>query len=153
MILAPLEVEHIEAFELVSDSGIARAMRECMDQGTAYAVLDRGEVLAAGGAVEIWHGIAEAWALVAPDFDSRPRTVPFLRSFRGVVAAGIGTAASRLGVHRLQSVVPADQPGLRRWARHVGFTEEGVMRAYGSDGSDFVRIAKIGAQCLPTVLH
>jgi RimJ/RimL family protein N-acetyltransferase len=39
-------------------------------------------------------------------------------------------------------VVRADWPAARRFARYLGMKDEGVMKQYGSDRMDYMRVAK-----------
>ena len=44
---------------------------------------------------------------------------------------------------RIQASVSADVPTAIRFAKWLGFENEGLMRQYGVDGGDYYRMARI----------
>jgi hypothetical protein len=46
-------------------------------------------------------------------------------------------------IKRLQTSVKADCDVALRFAKWLGLKEEGLMKQYGPDGSDFIRFARI----------
>ena len=44
---------------------------------------------------------------------------------------------------RIQAAVRADWPEAQRFAEFLGLENEGLMRKYGPDGSDYFRFAKV----------
>ena len=46
-------------------------------------------------------------------------------------------------IKRLQTSVKADCDVAVRFAKWMGLKEEGLMKSYGPDGSDFIRFAKV----------
>jgi RimJ/RimL family protein N-acetyltransferase len=46
-----------------------------------------------------------------------------------------------LGMRRVQGAVSVNWEEAARFAHYMGFEEEGVMRKYGPDGSDYIRVA------------
>jgi hypothetical protein len=103
--------------------------------GPAYTALVDGEVAAVAGIAVMWPGVAEAWAVLTAVGRAHPAFVhrAVARTLRGLVR--------QLGLRRLQASVDASNPVALRWAEVLGFRPEGVMRAYGPQGQDFVRFA------------
>ncbi len=143
MILAPYEPDHLDDFSSASRSEVAWAVRLTEGRGEVHSVLDRGDVLAVCGMVLGKRGIGEAWMMITSEFVGRPRSVGFIRSFLDVVVEAIDRDSAEHNLRRLQVSLPCDGLAARRWARQLGFHEEGVMKAFGADGSDYIRIAMV----------
>ncbi len=143
MILAHYEPDHLDDFSPASRPEVAWAVRLTEGNGEVHSVLDRGDVLAVCGVVVGKRGLGEGWMMITSEFVARPRTIAFIRSFLDVVVEAIERDSAEHDVRRLQVSLPRDGLAARRWARQLGFHEEGVMKAFGADGSDYVRIAMV----------
>jgi hypothetical protein len=51
--------------------------------------------------------------------------------------------AETYGVHRIEMTIRADKPHLRKWAKFLGFKEEGLMKKYGPTGLDYYLCARV----------
>lgn len=118
-------------------------------QGDAFATLHRlvttrcaiaarfnGQVIGFGGLAEYWPGRAAAWCFLRADIP-KAAWVPLTRAVRASLAAA--------GVRRIEADVRSDFWPAQRWAFRLGFTSEGLMRAYWQDGADYLRFARIAA--------
>ena len=47
------------------------------------------------------------------------------------------------GLHRIQAAVRADWPEAQRFAEFMGFENEGLMRKFGQDKTDYIRYARV----------
>lgn len=95
-------------------------------------VLD-GQVIGCAGIAECWPGRAEAWTLLAPDaFD-------VFRHIHRVVRRVLADSPW----HRVEMKVDADHAAAVRWAEHLGFEREGLMRKYTADQRDIFLYARV----------
>jgi hypothetical protein len=85
--------------------------------------------LAVLGLTLIREGFAEAWSLTSEEV----RDVPI--SFHRVVLGILSAYEKALRLTRIQMTVRENYEEGKRWARSLGFQEEGLMRKFGPDGS------------------
>jgi len=104
--------------------------------GPAWTLRLDGRPVACGGIVLLWRGVGEAWSLSASGLGGRALAVHRL------VAERLAAAEREHGLHRIQASVHIDNRRGRRWVAALGFEEEGIMKAYGPAGDDFVRVAR-----------
>jgi RimJ/RimL family protein N-acetyltransferase len=100
----------------------------------ARTAADDDGVIACGGVRKLWTGVGEGWLFV-----SRRRPPLMARALWRLLP----NAMAELGLWRLQASVRADDPAALRLARWLGMTDEGGMRAYGTDGADYRRFAMV----------
>ena len=105
--------------------------------GMSFTGLVNNRPIAAGGVFHLWDGVAEGWVLATKDIYKYPifcakhikqRTEIILKANK---------------IKRLQTSVKADCDVALRFAKWLGLKEEGLMKRYGPDGSDFIRFARI----------
>jgi len=107
------------------------------DNIVAYTMVDGEEVLAVGGAHIMWFGVGELWVLVSPE--AKRRAAPFARYTKGVVDSILQEHSLR----RMQASIHVDDEPAIRFAEWLGLEHEGVMRKYGVQGEDYIRMAKV----------
>ncbi len=98
-------------------------------------ILNRGKPIAVFGTVNIWAGVEEGWFLLEEEF----REYRYLMTRAGKLFVRLKFQDDSL--HRLQITVRCDDNRAFKWAKAIGFQQEGVMRKYGPDGSDFYIMA------------
>ena len=105
--------------------------------GMSFTGLVNNKPIAAGGVFYLWDGVAEGWVLATKEIYKYPifcakhikqRTEIILKANK---------------IKRLQTSVKADCDVALRFAKWLGLKEEGLMKQYGPDGSDFIRFARI----------
>ena len=105
--------------------------------GMSFTGLVNNKPIAAGGVFYLWDGVAEGWVLATKDIYKYPifcakhikqRTEIILKANK---------------IKRIQTSVKADCDVALRFAKWLGFKQEGLMESYGPDGSDFVRFARV----------
>jgi RimJ/RimL family protein N-acetyltransferase len=74
-------------------------------------------------------------------FDDRARRYP--KTMTLVAKQFLYIAEVSEGLHRLQITVKSDDTRAYRWAKALGFEEEGLMRKFLPDGSDSYMMARI----------
>jgi RimJ/RimL family protein N-acetyltransferase len=114
--------------------------KECMDleqEHLAFTGLINDKVIAAAGMKRIWGNVAEGWFIAKNDVWNYPITIA------KAVKQNIDYLATSNNIKRLQTAVRSDFGIGIRFANWLGFTNEGLMKSYGFDGSDHYRFARI----------
>lgn len=131
------------------DAGFARAVGEAgvaallAQPGHAWAMLDGGYLLGAGGAIPLdVTGRGALW--LTPSIFARPRHVALAVPFASV---WIDDLLARGVFRRIEATARADMPQSGLLLRRLGFQCETPepMRAYGPDGSAQFLFAKVTA--------
>jgi RimJ/RimL family protein N-acetyltransferase len=124
-----------DASFIISDNN-----KECMDleqEHLAFTGLINDKVIAAAGMKRIWGNVAEGWFIAKNDVWNYPITIA------KAVNQNIDYLATSNNIKRLQTAVRSDFGIGIRFAKWLGFTNEGLMKSYGFDGSDHYRFARI----------
>jgi RimJ/RimL family protein N-acetyltransferase len=114
--------------------------KECMDleqEHLAFTGLINDKVIAAAGMKRIWGNVAEGWFIAKNDVWNYPITIA------KAVKQNIDYLATSNNIKRLQTAVRADFGIGIRFAKWLGFTNEGLMKNYGFDDTDHYRFARI----------
>lgn len=136
--LGEISLQPQQAAEMVGIAGWRDMAHVLVAAGPCWTMRFRGRVVACAGLGIHWPGRAEAWAFIAGDL---PRAAwPALHR---TVARGLAEAAPRLGLRRIEAACAMGWGPGARWLRMLGFELEGPLRAYGPDGRDFLRYARI----------
>lgn len=122
--------QEIDMAPLISDPSYAEAL-EGLEH--SWAAIDGDRVLACGGIVEEWHGVARAWMIIGKDIGSR-----FIHIHRAVLGF-----VKNCGYHRIEMSVAKGFDEGCRWAKMLGFEYEGTARAYTPDGHDCLKFARV----------
>ena len=102
-----------------------------------FTVEDSGTVLAVGGVHVMWFGAGEGWVLVSPEALAVPT------SFARYTKRAFDSILQETELRRVQASIHIDDDRAYKFARWLGFEDEGVMRKYGVDGDDYYRMARI----------
>ena len=106
--------------------------QELVDAGPCYTVRQDGKIIYCAGVVELWQGRASAWALLSGEAG---------RSMIGLHRM-VKDFLDNCGIRRVEAYVYPDfEPG-HRWARMLGFEQEGLMKAF-QQGADMVMYSRI----------
>ena len=105
--------------------------------GMSFTGLVNDKPIAAGGVFHLWDGVAEGWVLASKEIYKYPIFCAkhIKRRTEIIIKAN--------NIKRLQTSVKADCDVALRFAKWMGLKEEGLMKSYGPDGSDFIRFAKV----------
>ena len=105
--------------------------------GMSFTGLINDKPIAAGGVFHLWDGVAEGWVLASKEIYKYPIFCAkhIKRRTEIIIKAN--------NIKRLQTSVKADCDVALRFAKWMGLKEEGIMKKYGPDGSDFIRFARI----------
>jgi len=100
-------------------------------EGKAVSVIERGKTIGIFGSNSIWKGLDEGWFLV----DEAVRRYGI--AMTKVAKKWIELKFQKDSLNRLQITVRCDDVRAHKWAKCLGFSDDGVMRRFGPDGSDF----------------
>ena len=105
--------------------------------GLSFTLLHNNMPVCSGGIYPLWNGVAEGWVISSKRiFKNRIRSARLIKKRTEILCA-----ANQ--IWRLQTAVKANFNTGIRFAEFLGFKNEGVMRAYGPDKSDYLRMARI----------
>ena len=105
--------------------------------GLAFTLLHNNNPVCSGGIVPLWNGVAEGWVISSKRiYKERIKASRLIRKRTDILCA-----ANK--IWRLQTAVKSNFKTGLRFAEFLGFKNEGVMRAYGPDKSDYLRMARI----------
>ena len=112
--------------------------RICLaDKGNAYTLFVNDKPIVAGGIFILWKGVAEGWVLANRNIYD----VKFLAAKE--IKKRTDVLCEKNKINRLQTSVKANFKTGVRFANWLGLETEGLMKKYGPDGSDYLRMAKI----------
>ena len=134
----PFAQEHVQHIKLMfdlSEDG-RKALVEHKDI-RGYTLFEEDVVLGIGGVHNIWNGVGEAWLLLGKEAFARPRTVA-----RHTVNM-FDHMQEEHKYQRIQASIAVNDAKAKRFAEWLGFQNEGIMRKYGPDGSDYYRYARV----------
>ena len=97
------------------------------------ALVDGDDVLAVAGMIEVYTGHCIVWAVLST------RAARALTMITRAMAAVLADAPH----HRIEMLVPNDFAAGHRWARMLGFVQEGVLRRYGPSAADHAAYARV----------
>lgn len=141
--LEPLEIWHLAELEKHSFIETPNE-KDCLvknydayKKGKTVCVLFNGKPILAGGVMNLWHSVGEAWIVIAPEAaESGYRTAKSVREyFDLIILAGC--------FRRVQCAVRSDFDVGIKFAKFLKFEEEGLMKKYDQDGFDYIRFARI----------
>ncbi len=113
---------------------MARVKPEAVDgdlSGPAVTFMDGESPIAVFGWNFVTRGTVQVWAILGEGIHRRKKS--FHKAVKELIAASFGKCV----VNRMQMSVKVGFERGRAWALSLGFTQESVMRRYGSDGSDY----------------
>ena len=105
--------------------------------GMSFTGMLNNKPIAAGGVFPLWDGVAEGWVLATKEINNYPIT------FARVMKQRTDMMIANNKIKRLQTSVKADCDIAIRFAKWLGLKEEGLMKQYGADGSDYYRYARV----------
>ena len=127
------EIQRRALLALTDDTSPVRSLQHLSDSNPIGAAFERdGELIAIAGAVIVHPGVASTFMYATEDF--RKVVLEITHWFKRLFGA-----LRILGVHRVQSLGPANDPGGRRWKEDIlGAWPESHLEKYGKNGEDFV---------------
>ncbi len=118
--------------------GYMRSYAEELQQpGWSFTLIENGYIICCAGIVNMWPGVGEAWFVASSKIHEYPR--PFIRFAKTEMKRVIDENQ----LWRVQAVCKSDWPAAIKFAHFLGFNSEGLMRKYGPEGLDYIRVAWI----------
>ena len=130
--------EHIDHLKLMfefSDAG-RKALVENKEMN-GYSLFDQDEVIGIGGIHNIWSHVGEAWLLLGEYAMAKPTSVARHTAYM------FDYLQEEFEYKRIQASIAVTDKKARRFAEWLGFQNEGVMKKYGPDGTDYYRYARV----------
>ena len=105
--------------------------------GMSFTLLGDGTPIVCGGIIPLWNGVCEGWIIGGKRiFQTKIKAARLIKKRTDLLCLNNN-------VSRLQTAVKAGFKEGYRFAKFLGLQDEGLMKKYGPDGSDYYRMAKI----------
>ena len=105
--------------------------------GMSFTLLGDGTPIVCGGIIPLWNGVCEGWIIGGKRiFQAKIKAARLIKKRTDLLCLNNN-------VSRLQTAVKAGFKEGYRFAKFLGLQDEGIMKKYGPDGSDYYRMAKI----------
>lgn len=127
------DIQRKALLALTDDPSPVRSLQRISDSNPIGVAFERhGGLIAIAGAVIIHRGVASTFMYATDDF--RKVVLEVSHYFRDLFEL-----LRHFGIHRVQSLGPANDPGGRRWKEDVlGAWPEATLEKFGKNGEDFV---------------
>ena len=143
--LKPFKQEHADKIvsygmnhKLMEIDASFKDSRICLaDRGDAYTLFLNKKPIVAGGICLLWEGVAEGWVLANKNIYEIKFLAPKLIKVHTI------KLCKKNKIKRLQTTVKYDFKTGIRFASWLGLKPEGLMKSYGPDESDYLRMARI----------
>lgn len=116
---------------------IRRNVQEALRRNIAYTFVLNSKPIAILGYAPINERVGEVWGFISDDVGMCPIV------FHRKVAKLMNAFVRKYGLNRLQMVVRDGYSTGLKWAAALGFKQEGLMRSYGYDGSDYILMGRV----------
>lgn len=121
---------------LPKNQSLASMIEAQANQGHAITVILHGKPAAVFGVVDVWDGVGEMWL----NCEERLRKYGKTMTRAAQIYADYMVISKNL--HRLQITVRCVDLRAVRWGLALGFENEGLMKKYGADGSDYFMMSR-----------
>lgn len=132
-----LDVATIKIRDIFEDPNVREDLPSAIERSICVTFHAGGKVLAIVGYSPIHRNAGELWSVTSDDL--KGHSIEFhrkcIRALDAFVAAN--------NIKRLQMVVKEGFVQGENWAMSLGFTLEGLMKAYGSDGSNYWLMGRV----------
>jgi len=139
--LVKFEEEHVYGIETDYEFPVAaRQMFGSHDGIFGYSLFLDDVILGCAGVHVLWDGVAEGWIIMSKQGYGSPKTIA---RYTDELFDDIMTENK---LWRIQASVADSDKRALRFAYWLGFEDEGLMKKYGPDGSDYRRVARFLCQ-------
>jgi len=129
------DLEMIETNFHFPESSKAAMMKEsCI---SAYTALLESKVFMIGGVYGLWKDVGEAWFIMSSIAYDKPFAAA---KYSSILLDHVQEDAK---LQRIQASVHTNDKQAIRYVEWLGFENEGLMKKYGPDGSDYYRFARV----------
>lgn len=105
--------------------------------GFSFTLMNNETPIVSGGIYPLWQGTAEGWVL------SSKRIFNYKFKAASLIKRRLDMLCINNNIWRLQTAVKANFKLGIRFAEWLGLQQEGLMKQYGPDKTDYYRMAKI----------
>ena len=105
--------------------------------GLSFTLLADNNIVLCGGITPLWDGVAEGWVIASKRiYDHKIKSVSAIKKRLDLLCINNK-------IWRVQTSVKEDFKVGVRFAEWLGLEKEGLMRMYGPDKTNYIRMAKI----------
>ena len=119
------------------DAGYLKNYTDVVVPGLSFTLMIDDTPIVSGGIYPLWQGTAEGWVL------SSKRIFNYKIKAASLIKRRLDVLCINNNIWRLQTAVKADFKLGVRFAEWLGLQQEGLMKQYGPDKTDYYRMAKI----------
>lgn len=106
--------------------------------GRVYTLTDDdGNIGCICGVSPVWAGVMDVWTIITTKIELLPL------SYVRCILRLLENWMIDYQVHRVGMTARTDDKAVHKWARVLGFKEEGILRKYGPDGSDYTIYGRV----------
>ena len=129
------DLDKIETNFHFPESSKAAMMKEsCL---SAYTAMQENRVFMICGVYRLWDKVGEAWFMMSKYAYDMPISAAKYSSLL------LDHVQEDNNLQRIQASVHADDKQAIRYVEWLGFENEGLMKKFGPDGSDYYRFARV----------
>ena len=105
--------------------------------GLSNTILANNNIVLSGGVTPLWDGVAEGWVIASKRiYDHKIKSVTSIKKRLDLLCINNN-------IWRIQTSVKEDFKVGVRFAEWLGLEKEGLMKMYGPDKTNYIRMAKI----------
>ena len=105
--------------------------------GLSFTLLADNNIVLCGGVTPLWDGVAEGWVIASKRiYDHKIKSVTSIKKRLDLLCINNN-------IWRIQTSVKEDFKVGVRFAEWLGLEKEGLMKMYGPDKTNYIRMAKI----------
>ena len=105
--------------------------------GLSFTLLADNNIVLCGGVTPLWDGVAEGWVIASKRiYDHKIKSVSAIKKRLDLLCINNK-------IWRVQTSVKEDFKVGVRFAEWLGLEKEGLMKMYGPDKTNYIRMAKI----------
>ncbi len=137
------KVEHLNQIDPAGGKDIILMVKGSIIQADksgnmiGFSLVHEQKIIAIGGIYDLWPGVGEAISFMSEDAFKYPKSL--FSAFSRGLSAGIKIKK----YWRVQAMVKAGFDEGTRFIEHLGFEQEGLMRKWAPDGTDFYIYARV----------
>ena len=105
--------------------------------GKAETLVIDDKVICCFGIINLWRGVGEIWLLPSVYVTN------YRKTFHKTIINVLNNEQKNNKLHRIQSVCDIRNQVTINWHKHLGFTEEGILRKYDKAGRDYIMMARV----------
>jgi RimJ/RimL family protein N-acetyltransferase len=130
----PLTSRAVETFSATREE--LEEMSYRWDSGPAYTAFYQGKIIACAGVMMLWRGVGQAWVIFDTVIQEHLRKEAY-----ELVTPYLIQIIKDYKLHRVQAIVEVGFDIALKYALNMGFSEEGYLNRYDSQGKDYIMLS------------